>query len=50
MNAASVQVERVFRRTAMWRVFHWANALSILTATLTGMFIANPSLASAAPT
>jgi Ni/Fe-hydrogenase 1 B-type cytochrome subunit len=37
-----VQFERVFRRTRMWRVFHWANVLSILTATLTGIFIANP--------
>jgi Ni/Fe-hydrogenase 1 B-type cytochrome subunit len=42
MNEESVRVERVYRRTAMWRVFHWANVLSILCCTLTGIYIANP--------
>ena len=42
MADQSVQVERVFRRTVMWRVFHWANVLSIVVASLTGTFIADP--------
>ena len=42
MAQAAVPVERVPRRTVMWRVFHWANVLSILIASLTGMFIAYP--------
>jgi Ni/Fe-hydrogenase 1 B-type cytochrome subunit len=42
MSADSSQVERVFRRSAMWRVFHWANVLSIVVAALTGTFIADP--------
>ena len=42
MNQESVQVERIFRRTTMWRVFHWANALSIVCCTLTGIYIATP--------
>jgi Ni/Fe-hydrogenase 1 B-type cytochrome subunit len=36
------RLERVFRRTVMWRVFHWCNALSILACILTGFYIANP--------
>jgi Ni/Fe-hydrogenase 1 B-type cytochrome subunit len=42
MRDETVQFERVFRRTVMWRVFHWANALSIVVASLTGTFIADP--------
>ena len=42
MPDETVQAERVFRRTVMWRVFHWTNALSIVVAALTGTFIANP--------
>lgn len=42
MSSGSAQVERVFRRTFTWRIFHWANALSIVTCTLTGFYIAKP--------
>ena len=42
MNQESVRFERVYRRTAMWRLFHWANVLSIVCCTLTGFYIANP--------
>ena len=42
MNQESAQVVRVFRRTGWWRMFHWANALSIVACTLTGIYIANP--------
>lgn len=33
---------RVFRRTVTWRLLHWANALSIVVAAVTGIYIANP--------
>ncbi len=42
MDRESVQVVRVFRRTWWWRFFHWMNALSIVTCTLTGIYIAKP--------
>jgi Ni/Fe-hydrogenase 1 B-type cytochrome subunit len=42
MPGATANVERIGRRSIMWRVFHWANALSIITASLTGVFIASP--------
>jgi Ni/Fe-hydrogenase 1 B-type cytochrome subunit len=37
-------VQRVFRRTFTWRVFHWSNVVSIVGCAITGIFIANPFL------
>lgn len=39
---------RVYRMTAMRRVVHWANALSIVAAAFTGMYIAKPFYSSEA--
>lgn len=48
-DQSAYQVERVFRRTAMWRVFHWGNALSIVGCTLTGIYIAHPLFTASIP-
>ncbi|HLN14911.1 MAG TPA: cytochrome b/b6 domain-containing protein [bacterium] len=42
-------VERVFRRSFMWRVFHWGNALSIVLCTITGIYIAHPFFTASIP-
>lgn len=40
---------RVYRRTVTWRLLHWANVASIVTAAVTGAYIANPFYAAAEP-
>ena len=40
ISQGPAEVVRIFRRTWWWRLFHWANALSILCCTLTGIYIA----------
>jgi Ni/Fe-hydrogenase 1 B-type cytochrome subunit len=42
MSKNPVQFERIPRRGNMWRIFHWATVLSIVTACLTGTYIADP--------
>ncbi|MGO9904374.1 MAG: cytochrome b/b6 domain-containing protein [Solirubrobacteraceae bacterium] len=49
VDQTTVRVERIHRRTAMWRVFHWANALSILCCTITGIYISDPFSTTSVP-
>ena len=43
------RTERVFRRTATWRILHWAQFLAIVAATVTGLYIADPYYAAGTP-
>jgi Ni/Fe-hydrogenase 1 B-type cytochrome subunit len=36
------RLQKVVRMTASWRAIHWLNALSILVAAVTGIYISNP--------
>ena len=42
MKTSPTQFERIPRRGNMWRIFHWSTVISIVTACLTGLYVANP--------
>ncbi len=46
---SATEPKRIVRMSAMRRLMHWANALSIIVCAITGLFIANPFYSASIP-